>query len=199
MRIVWLTIIAAIFFSAIPCSANGQADILSHSVREGIIDIEYPVVSGLDNPAAEKTINTVLLDHIQQFRHAVQAEPYMRTAQSRFAIQQNADGLLSLTVVQYTYTGGAHGMSVMKGFTFDLASGEQVRFDDLVPPGGRERINDEIAKQIVEKQTPLLRPFNGINENPDFYLLPGRKLVVFYQLYELAPYAWGFVRFPFDY
>lgn len=199
MRIVWLTIIAAMLLSTIPCSANSKADISSHSVREGIVDIEYPIVSGLDNPTAEKTINTVLLDHIHQFRHAVQAEPYTQTAQSRFAIQQNADGLLSLTLIQYTYTGGAHGMSVMKGFTFDLASGEQVRFDDLVAPGGRERINDEIAKQLVEKQTPLLRPFSGINENPDFYLLPGRKLVVFYQLYELAPYAWGFVRFPLDY
>ena len=179
--------------------ASPQAVVTSQVSRDDKIDIEYPVVSGLDNLAAEEKINTVVLNHIKRFSAVMAADSHVREAVSRYEVHHNADGLLSLTITQYQYSGGAHGMSVMKGFTFDLLTGYVYQFTDLLPPWERDRFNQSILQQIAVKKIPLLQPFTEIKAEPDFYLLPERKLVIFYQLYELAPYAWGFVRFPIDY
>ena len=200
MKSVLLAACFALLIFFVPQSADAQniAIIQQQIIREGIIDITYPVVS-LDNlPAAEK-INSVLAGHAARFRASVADNPYTTVMHSTFAVHHNADDILSLTMTDYVYTGGAHGMSYKTGYTFDLASGELYTFNDLIPRSQRDRIDREIHKQIVEKQTPMLTPFNQIKEVPDFYLLPERKLVIFYQLYELAPYAWGFISFPIAY
>ncbi len=175
-----------------------SAVITQQSIREGNINIEYPVVSGLDDAAAEK-INTLITDHVKRFHKEMAVDSYVREAISRYAIHQNEGGLLSLTITQYHYSGGAHGMSYMTGYTFDLATGYLYRFTDLVPPWERDRINRAISQAITEQSIPLLQDFTEIKAEPEFYLLPERKAVIFYQLYELAPYAWGFLRFPIDF
>ncbi|MDU4962209.1 MAG: DUF3298 and DUF4163 domain-containing protein [Sporomusaceae bacterium] len=179
-------------------AAAAAAVVATETVRDGVLDMEYPVVSGID-AAAARAINVTLAGHREQFRAAIAADPYVREAVSRFEVQRNSDGILSLTVTDYQFSGGAHGMSVMKGYSFDLASGYLYRFDDLIPPWGRDQVTQAVAQQINDKKIPLLHSFTGLAAEPDFYLQPDRKLVVFYQLYELAPYAWGFVRFPVSY
>jgi hypothetical protein len=189
------------FVPGIPALANpqGGAAITQQTIRDGIVEIEYPVISGLENSVAAGKINSLLSEHVARFHAYMAASPYMQQAVSRYVIHHNDGGLLSLTITDYNYSGGAHGMSTMKGYTFDLATGELYQFTDLVPPWERDRINRTILQQIVEQKTPLLQPFTEIKAEPDFYLLPDRKIVIFYQLYELAPYAWGFVRFPIEY
>ncbi|KYZ78124.1 hypothetical protein AXX12_00840 [Anaerosporomusa subterranea] len=189
------------FFPSDPVLADPRefADITQQTIRDGIIDIEYPVVKGLDNSVATEKINSLLSDHVARFRAGMAEDPYVKQAVGRYVIHQNADGILSLTITQYHYSGGAHGMSTMQGYTFDLATGYLYQFTDLIPPWERDRINRTIKQQIADKKTPLLQPFTEIKREPDFYLMPDRKIVIFYQLYELAPYAWGFVRFPIEY
>lgn len=189
------------FVPGVPVLANPQegAGITQQTIRDGIIDIEYPIVKGLDNSVATEKINSLLNDHVTRFRADMAADSYVKQAVSRYVIHHNGDGLLSLTITLYHYSGGAHGMSYMKGYTFDLATGELYQFTDLIPPWERDRINRTIMQQIAEKKIPQLQPFTEIKSEPDFYLLPDRKIVIFYQLYELAPYAWGFVRFPIEY
>lgn len=179
-----------------------QADVLEaaiitqRTIREGHIDIEYPVVSGLKHAIAAERINSLVTNHAKRFHTAVAANPNIKQAVHRYTVHHNAEGILSLTITQYDYSGGAHGMSYMKGYTFDLATGYLYRFTDLVPPWERAQINQTILQQIADQSIPLLQDFTGIKAEPDFYLSPERKVVIFYQLYELAPYAWGFVRFP---
>lgn len=201
---LWEFMLYAIF---IPLLLIGQpkayayaqtAIINQETIKEGIVDIQYPVVI-LDDAAAARKVNTAIFEHIGQFHSAVSNDPHTLTAQSRYVIHYNADGILSLSITDYVFTGGAHGMSYRKGFTFDLASGELYKFSDLVPNSAREQINREITRQIGANDIPMLQPFTEIKQEPDFYLLPDRKLAIFYQLYELAPYVWGFVTFPISY
>lgn len=174
------------------------AKIQQQAIKAGVIDIQYPVVS-LENTAAEQKINAILAEQAARFRDEAAREPYTQVAQSRYVVHHNTGGILSIAVTNYVFSGGAHGMSYRKGYTFDLASGEMYTFNDLVPNNAREQINREIARQIAENNLPLLQPFTELKPEPDFYLLPGRKMAIFYQLYELAPYAWGFVTFPINY
>lgn len=198
LRLVLPALIIFLCFVPGAQAAPVESAVLTQQIiREGNINIEYPVVSGLDDAAAEK-INALITDHVKRFHKEMAADSYVREAISRYAIHQNEGGLLSLTITQYHYSGGAHGMSYMTGYTFDLATGYLYRFTDLVPPWERDRINHTISQAITEQSIPLLQDFTELKAEPEFYLLPERKAVIFYQLYELAPYAWGFLRFPID-
>lgn len=173
-----------------------QADIASQIIRA---EFEIPVITGLDSSEAEIEINTVLAESADRFRQSVTSDPHVLSAKSKYEVHQNGEGILSLTVINYTFSGGAHGMSTMEGFTFDLASGKRYRFSDLVAPDSMAEMSSMVDRQIKERNIPLFQPFSGLKQEPDFYILPDRKVVVFYQLYELAPYVWGFVRFPLPY
>lgn len=175
---------------------NSQAIIESRITRNDIVEFLDPVIIGLDNLEAENKINAVLSDSAECFGRSVRENPNIQEAKSKYEVQLNKDGILSLTIIHYTFSGGAHGMSYMEGYTFDLASGYRYKFSDLVAPERRKIFDGEVRKQIKERNIYLLRGFEGLKDEPDFYLQPDGKLVVFYQLYELAPYSWGFVRFP---
>lgn len=57
-----------------------------------------------------------------------------------------------------------------------------------------ERISQHVEDQIEAEDVPVLSPFEGIAPDQDFYVMEC-ALVVYYQVYELAPYAWGFPEF----
>ena len=56
-------------------------------------------------------------------------------------------------------------------------------------------INAEILRQIKVREIPLLDSFNGISPEQDYYV-SDQVLVIYFQLYELSPYAAGFPYFP---
>lgn len=178
-----------------------QVSVVTQTLHQGVLDFEYPRVIGMPDAAAQDSINAAIARRVEEFRAAAETGapgPCTATAMARYAVRHNGDGLLSLTMTFYVYRGGAHGMTYMRGLTFDLATGREYRLPDLVPyaAGGREEIDAAIAAQIKERKLPLLGEFKGVNDNPDFYLDAGGRPVVFFQLYELAPYVYGILEFP---
>ena len=103
---------------------------------------------------------------------------------------------MSLSNYVYHYH-AAHGMTVIKSLTFDLQKGKQAALKDLFKPGSDyvKRISDLIAVQIKERDIPLLVDFTAIKPDQDFYIAD-KALVVYFQLYEITPYAYGFPMFP---
>jgi hypothetical protein len=91
----------------------------------------------------------------------------------------------------------AHGMTVIKSLTFDLQKGKLVALKDLFKPGSGyvKRISELIKVQIKERNIPLLVDFTAIKPDQDFYIAD-KALVVYFQLYEITPYAYGFPMFP---
>ncbi|MEC0667603.1 RsiV family protein [Priestia flexa] len=52
-----------------------------------------------------------------------------------------------------------------------------------------------MENQIKERDIMVLGEYTGINPNQDFYIAD-KSLMLFYQLYDLAPYAYGIPYFP---
>jgi hypothetical protein len=189
---------------AAPALAAGQprpVSVLTQTLQQGVLDFQYPRVIGMPDAAVQDSINAAIARRVDEFRAAAETGapgPFTETAMARYEVRHNADGLLSLTMTFYVYSGGAHGMTYMRGLTFDLATGREYRLPDLVPyaGGGRERIDAAITAQLKERNLPLIAPFKGVPDNPDFYLAADGRPVVFFQLYELAPYVYGFLEFP---
>ena len=85
-------------------------------------------------------------------------------------------------------------MTVTKSLTMDTGTGESFSLHQLLP-GYMEIINAEISRQIRERDIPVLDSFKGISPDQDYYV-SDHTLVIYYQLYELSPYAAGFPYFP---
>lgn len=193
-----IAMLGLIFSLAATADASPRSvSVLTRTLQEGLLDFQYPMVIGMLDSAAQDSINAAIGQRVDAFR-ADAAIPGTEVAMARYEVRYNDNGKLSITMTFYVYRGGAHGMTYMRGLTFDLATGREYRLQDIVPyaDGGREKINAAIAGQLKDRKIPLLLEFKGVKDNPDFYLAADGQPVVFFQLYELAPYVYGFLQFP---
>lgn len=123
---------------------------------------------------------------------------------SDYQITYNNLCITSLYIDQYTFLGGAHGNTTRESHTWDFNTGNQLKLSDFFPnnPQFTEVIFKNIEQQIAEqlKASPsiyfddyatLLRGNFNIN---GFYLKPD-GIVIYYQQYDIAPYASGIPEF----
>ncbi|WP_055105367.1 DUF3298 and DUF4163 domain-containing protein [Paenibacillus ihumii] len=176
--------------------------------KEAIIRLQYPQISDSGNPAAEQAINEALKRTIQEFEASIEKQlqdrddasepPY--EYESHYIITHNTDGILSLILQKYEYTGGAHGMTVQKGYTFSLQDGHTLTLDDLFGTNReyKKLLNGELAAKL-EALPDYMGGFAGVGQDTEFYVQRD-KLKIFFQLYEYTPYASGMPEFsiPFS-
>ncbi|SDO11131.1 protein of unknown function [Psychrobacillus sp. OK028] len=162
------------------------------------IDITYPLVTNLTHHALEKKINADILHELNKLlieqgfynEHLVEMIGY-------YEIKTNERGVLSLSLIVYSFTGGAHGLTVSKSLTFDVKTGKQYILSELFKPLSNfvKVLSDMIEKKMLEWDVPLLENFTQIRSDQDFYIAD-HSLVVYFQVYELTPYVYGFPYFP---
>ncbi|GKV69510.1 hypothetical protein NCCP2716_20080 [Sporosarcina sp. NCCP-2716] len=149
-----------------------------------------PVVQHSLNTQIRNALNKLLLDQNYYDPNLVELVVY-------FEVKTNERNMLSLTLIAYSFTGGAHGMTVVVPLTFDTQTGKKYTLYDLLGSKEFEKpISDLIRKKIEQWNVELLDPpFTEIRRDQDFYLAD-TSIVFFFQLYEITPYVWGFPYFP---
>lgn len=125
-----------------------------------------------------------------------------------YTLTYNEDCMISLYTDQYEYTGGAHGSTVRTADTWLLPQAERLALGALFPPGDPYLVRVELAViDQIEKQNAVGTGayFDNYRElvpqtfNPaQFYLTP-EGLAVFFQQYDIAPYASGIPTFCLPY
>lgn len=143
------------------------------------------------------------------------SEKYLKTAEEEewqpekyigetiFELHYLSDKILSFSIIYYSYTLGAHGFTEQVSYNFDLETGRDIKIDDLFIDYEhyRDLINQEIKKQIaVEKELYFNEgvDFQSITDSQSFYIQYD-GIVVYFGLYEIAPYADGirYFKIPF--
>ena len=162
--------------------------------------IYYPVIQGLQNKTAQHKINDNILTNVQLLikKQDYYDHPRETEVTGYYELKNNQRRILSLTLTNFAYTQhAAHGMTYMKGLTFDVNSGKSYTLKDLFKPGSPyvQTISKIIDLQIKRRDITLLNGFPGIKPNQDFYIAD-KCLVVFFQLYEITAYVYGFPMFP---
>ena len=124
--------------------------------------------------------------------------------QSVFDYQEN--GLLSVWLTNENYAGGAHGMNWVCSYNLNPETGEFYAFRDLFRnpeeaiPEVTEKIlsylkgilPDDADQSLYPSASQAIQALNG-----DYsYYLEGENLVVYFQPYDVLPYAVGIVRVP---
>jgi len=113
-----------------------------------------------------------------------------------YVLYQQGD-LLSLGYFHYNYSGGAHGNYSTTGASYDLRTGQRLRYNDIFRPTADARLvallgravrplvglapNEPLDKQLFVKQMPVTH---------NVFLTSGGAVFT-YQPYEVASYAQG--------
>lgn len=170
----------------------------SYRISQANIDILYPVVRNLSHPGIEQMINQRIFVEVQRLM-AQQGYPQDPIVEMMgyYEIKTNERGILSISLFNYAFAGGAHGMTYQKSLTFNVQTGQLYTLQDLFKPGSNyaQEINNIIQRQIRERDMPLLQDFTGIRPDQDYYIAD-KALIIYFQLYELQAYVYGFTYFP---
>ena len=129
-------------------------------------------------------------------------------AQQVFKVTYQQNCTLSLYFDRYEYTGGAHGNTLRHSDSWKMQNGDRISLSQLFPESFDYKsyliktIQKQIADQIASGDNPYFENYeenvaNSFDQN-NFYLTP-KGLVIYFQLYEIAPYAAGFREFTFPY
>ena len=117
-------------------------------------------------------------------------------------ITYNDGCTLSLYYDKYMYTGGAHGVTVRTSESWDLNEGELISLNELLGKDQIEYIKSEIKKQVEQTiNNENYNYFENYDENIEanfdennYYITP-EGIIIYFQQYEIAPYAAGIPEF----
>jgi hypothetical protein len=171
-----------------------------HIGRSPQIQVFYPRVVGMQNQAFQRSINHSIIRLTQDLidKQVGDSPSTVVDLIGYFEVKNNQRDVLSLSLTNYTYHyHAAHGMTYIKSLSFDMKEEKLLNLSDLFKPGSNyvKRISDIIQRQITERDIFTLEPFTQIAPNQDFYMAD-KTLVIYFQLYELTAYAFGFPMFP---
>jgi len=181
------------------------------------VDRVFPLVQGIKDKQVEEKINQTIQKDVLNFKEMLQteSEKYLQGAKEEgweirkyiatiyYIVHYQKDDLLSLSVFYYSYTLGAHGHTLQRAYNFSLLNGEEILLNDILKEKKNyvDVINQEIIKQIELNPQEYFSEwsvFQSISEEQPFYLIED-GIVVYFGLYEIAPYASGIRYFKIPY
>lgn len=184
--------------------------------------IEYPEFSGKIYLLTLKKINKYYLEkaleykkHIEEELLPIAIEQYKDSIENNFpfrvfealqvfSVTFNKSCVLSLYTDRYEYTGGAHGSTVRNSETWNLQRAGRVSLSELYVCGGdfEEYLIDKIIRQIEKDPSIYFEDYNKLVRetfNKDSYYCTNDGVVVYFQQYDIAPYASGIREFLIGY
>lgn len=129
---------------------------------------------------------------------------HMFEAVSAYTVTYNKNDLLSLYYDHYIYSGGAHGGTKRVSDTWSLKKCSRIELSQLGSNPDRirqmilDRINEQIAAQIKSGEKMYFDDYVKLtaeNFHPENYYLTPEGIVIYYQQYDIAPYASGIPEF----
>ena len=127
-----------------------------------------------------------------------------------YEVTYNRDCTLSLYFDRYEYTGGAHGITIRTSDSWNIVCSSPIRINELflMDDDVSAFIIDTIIEQIDSKvmanveNFPYFENYHTLvmeNYNPNYFYLNARGVIVYFQLYEIAPYVAGITEFLLPY
>ena len=187
-------------------SSESSARIIEKRIRQGGIDIAFPQVIGLPDKKVQEAINREIKELVNNMLAKQREWPDaygMKILEmiGTYDIKLNENGILSVYFENYMLPEHAANASYLaKSITVDLNTGQVYTLSDLFNPDTNylTALNKIISKQFKEQYPHMLKEFEGININQDYYLTP-KNLVIYFQMYEYTSRPYGIPKFEIPY
>ncbi len=132
MAAVLLTVLTAAPFGGFAPSAEAAQTakpVVKSQTYKHVKQLTYPEVTNTGNASFEKKINQDFKRYIENsYKEYVknkkdgEKQGYKAEYQADFKVKYNQGGKLSIQTENYSYTGGAHGLTAVQTFNYDLAA-----------------------------------------------------------------------------
>lgn len=204
-------------FGSSPDQANAasstKAKVTTKTYKEKKF-LKYPQASGLKSTSSQKKINTVLSKHIQgsykeylnlikEMKECKKEPDYDKSSyiceysyETSYEVEYNNNGKLSILLFDYMYTGGAHGLTIVTTYNFNLKTGKPYTMNNILTSNAKYTKVTKYAKNYMLKHPDIfftddfmLDDFK-VNKNSQFYFTSNGIYLIFQQ-YEVAPYSSG--------
>lgn len=126
-----------------------------------------------------------------------------------YDVTYNKDCVLSLYFDNYVYSGGAHGMTTRSSDSWNIVCSSPIRINDLFLT---DDVNTFVTEAIVEQIDhealleaevfPYFEDYETLVKeyfSPKSFYLNDIGVIVYFQLYEIAPYSSGIREFLLPY
>lgn len=214
----WMVFAVSVMLFICGCSRNGGYTVKTLTDEA---ETDYSTVyaqtfefGGLENKEYQSELNEELLgdtqNAINEFDKTAMeaAETLPEGVKSTLNITQkvtlNKNGIISFITENYTYLGGAHGMTVWIPYTINAREENPHRLElrelfktdeDYIDT--INRLIDELVEADPEKYSGLwAEPHINAEDNQEQFYLTDEDLVIFFPPYDLSYYAKGFIEFP---
>ena len=173
------------------------------------INVIVPQVRGIDDKKQEDAVNDKVIKWTENWINEVKqiADEYFKDKPeplmpyqlyARYKITNNSD-IISFYIDYYQFSGGAHGITNRVAYNIERSSGNEMQLKDIFKDNYnyKDVINKEISRQISKDPDRYFTGkdgFNGIGNNQNFYI-KNNTVVIYFGLYEIAPYASGISEF----
>ena len=137
---------------------------------------------------------------------------YSYSNYQQLGVARHDDAVVSVISLSSLYSGGAHPNAVQVAYNLDIANCRQLVLEDII----REEAAPELAKLVregVDAKFAMIDGGNGLFEDygdtidnsmvygnmTPYWYLNDTGLVIFYNQYELGPYAAGIIKVELPY
>jgi hypothetical protein len=172
--------------------------------------IDY-IITGFMNYKPEKIkspellMENIVFDFFQSYREATDGiegiqhfASFNWTKKLSMNIRYNENHIISIGFEKYGYTGGAHGINIMKYVVLDMHQNKRLELEDI--------FGEDYQLQLIKLLDKKLRRINGIlpDENlrdagflvdqmeiSDNFYVNNEGIGFFYNVYQISPYAAG--------
>jgi hypothetical protein len=125
-----------------------------------------------------------------------------------YVVTLNQNCILSLYFDQYEYAGGAHGLTFRYSDTWDLNKSRRLELGDFFPHRSDykeyliQTINKQISEELANGNGMFFEDYEKLvreNLKTNNFYLSKEGLVIYFQQYDIAPYASGIPTFVIPY
>ena len=213
MKLFRTLAMAAAIIMMCSCSGNNistEIEKNEYQTDYSIINTELLKINYPEDSAFSETLNSSAKENqqirIQGFETDAKDSMDMRPegAKAELKTTQNIkyakNNFLSAVEEEYSYLGGAHGMTVWNAKNIDFTKKKQIYLCDLFADQNYENVLNNMIDNLLETNK---EEYSELWEHPriqeehqyNFYITD-TDLVIYFQPYELSYYAKGFVEFP---
>ncbi|WP_347488837.1 DUF3298 and DUF4163 domain-containing protein [Desulfoscipio sp. XC116] len=176
------------------------ATIIDQKIENNCINITYPQVTGLDNLEVQEHINLLIRKQVEFLIPRESCNIYAEIF-GKYEVAVNKNDILSLNLQFYTIRKqAANGLNQQKSITVDLTTGKSYLLYELFRKNSNYRmvLDRMIRQQIEEQGLHLIKEFNGITDDQEYYLTEN-SLVIYFRELEYTIHAEGIPKFPIPY
>lgn len=219
-------ILIMIMNTTLVLAGDGFKEVSDFKVNKNVINetttyikerLKVPVITSEQKANISKVMNDKIQNDLESWRKEIislakENEEEAKKAgvayvpfelNANYEVKYNGKEFLSIITDDYQYTGGAHGITTRIGYNFNAETGKTIKLGELFNEGFdyKAKINEVVKSEIAKNPQDYFsgkEGFVGIADRQDFYIAED-GLVIYFQLYDIAPYVSGIKEFKVPY